>query len=305
VTTLRITRGLPGSGKTTVARAWVADDPIHRARVNRDDLRAMVHDSVWLGHDTEKQIQAGRDALVTALLKRGVDVFVDDTNLPSRTARDLRRLAVLAGVGFEVIDLTDVALDVCLERNALRGGRALVPEDRIREMHQKYVAGKPYPLPLADEAESATATDRGPYVPLPDAPRVVLVDIDGTVALMTTRSPFDETRVHEDHPNPAVIGAVRAMAAAGYLIVFCSGRTDGCRAETERWLGEHVAVPYEALHMRGAGDVRKDSVVKAEIFDREIRDRYNVVGVFDDRAQVVRMWRALGLTVFQVAEGEF
>ena len=46
-------------------------------------------------------------------------------------------------------------------------------------------------------------------------------------------------------------------------------------------------------------------MVKREIFDREIRDRYRVVGVFDDRKQVVRMWRALGLTVFQVAEGNF
>ena len=36
-----------------------------------------------------------------------------------------------------------------------------------------------------------------------------------------------------------------------------------------------------------------------------IRDRWRVVGVFDDRQQVVRMWRALGLTVFQVAEGDF
>lgn len=37
------------------------------------------------------------------------------------------------------------------------------------------------------------------------------------------------------------------------------------------------------------------------MFEREIRHRYHVVGVFDDRAQVVRMWRALGLTVFHVA----
>lgn len=29
------------------------------------------------------------------------------------------------------------------------------------------------------------------------------------------------------------------------------------------------------------------------------------LGVFDDRRQVVRMWRELGLTVFQVAEGDF
>lgn len=303
MTTLTITRGLPASGKSTLARAWVAEDPARRFRLNRDDVRAMAHASVFLGQDTEKQVQAVRDAAVTALLKRGVDVVVDDTNLPSRTARDLRRLAVLAGADFEVIDLTDVPLDVCLARNALRGPPELVPEDRIRDMHQRYVAGKAHPLPLADEPEDGTVVE--PYAPKPGTPEAIMVDIDGTVALHGTRSPYDESRVHEDRPNLPVIAAVRAMHAAGHLVVFCSGRTEACRDATEKWLREHVAVPYAALHMRPTGDMRKDSIVKAEIFDREIRHRYNVVAVFDDRAQVVRMWRSLGLTVFAVAEGEF
>ena len=63
--------------------------------------------------------------------------------------------------------------------------------------------------------------------------------------------------------------------------------------------------PYDALFMRAEGDSRRDSIVKQEIFDTDVRDRWRVVGVFDDRQQVVRMWRGLGLTVFQVAEGDF
>jgi len=122
---------------------------------------------------------------------------------------------------------------------------------------------------------------------------------------MGNRSPYDWHRVGEDLPNPAVITAVRAMHAAGNAIIFCSGRDAECRAETEAWLELYVGVPYEALFMRPEGDGRKDAVVKREIFDREIRDNWRIVGVFDDRQQVVRMWRALGLTVFQVAEGDF
>jgi hypothetical protein len=113
------------------------------------------------------------------------------------------------------------------------------------------------------------------------------------------------TRVGEDTPNGPVIEAVRAMHAAGHRVIFCSGRSDDARPATERWLAGHVGVPYDALHMRRTGDNRRDSVVKGEIFDRKIRDRYHVVGVFDDRQQVVRMWRARGLPVFQVAEGNF
>ena len=77
------------------------------------------------------------------------------------------------------------------------------------------------------------------------------------------------------------------------------------RGETEAWLDLYVGVPYAELFMREYGDTRKDAVVKREIFETEVRDRWRIVGVFDDRQQVVRMWRDLGLTVFQVAEGDF
>lgn len=34
-----VTRGLPASGKSTWAKAWVAADPANRVRVNRDAIR--------------------------------------------------------------------------------------------------------------------------------------------------------------------------------------------------------------------------------------------------------------------------
>ena len=202
-------------------------------------------------------------------------------------------------------DLTDVDPQVCLDRNRNRAGTpAFVPEHVVRDMHLRFIHGRGYPLPLPDEP---VASDDGavPYVPPAGAPSAVMVDIDGTVALMADRSPYDETRVGEDRANTAVIATVRAMHAAGHAVIFCSGRTAACREDTEKWLAEHVAVPYEALYMRAVGDQRKDSIVKVEIFDREIRHRYQVVAVFDDRRQVVDAWRAIGLTVFQVAPGDF
>lgn len=42
-----------------------------------------------------------------------------------------------------------------------------------------------------------------------------------------------------------------------------------------------------------------------ELFDRHARDEYRVLVVLDDRKQVVDMWRSLGLTCLQVAEGNF
>lgn len=72
------------------------------------------------------------------------------------------------------------------------------------------------------------------------------MDIDGTVALAVSRSPYDMTRVGEDEPNTAVIAAVRAMHAAGYGVVFCSGRDASARAATEAWLAGKSGSPTSA-----------------------------------------------------------
>ena len=199
-------------------------------------------------------------------------------------------------------DFTDVPLDECLRRDAARPAADQVGADAIRRLHERYLAGRTLPLPVP---QARTGRPAGVQPPSAEPPEIVLVDIDGTVALAVARSPYDMTRVGQDQPNPAVIAAVRAMHAAGYGVVFCSGRDASARAATEAWLARHVRVPYLGLYLRAVGDTRKDSIVKREIYDREIRDRYRMVGVFDDRVQVVKMWRALGLTVFQVADGDF
>ncbi|MFI5931519.1 AAA family ATPase [Actinoplanes sp. NPDC051494] len=298
MTRLLITRGLPASGKTTFARKLQPNV----VRVNRDDLRRMLHGQRLLTQWAEGQVTHAQRASVEALLRARVDVIVDDTNLRGRTVRDWAELAARFHATFEVHDFTDVPIEECLRRDAGRTGDEHVGEAPIRRMHERYLKGKNLPLPIP------YVEPGGPglvYEPDPELPAVVLVDIDGTVALMRNRSPFDWSRVGEDAPNPAVISVVRAMHAAGNAIVFCSGRDEVCRGETQAWLDLYVDVPYEGLFMRPAGDSRKDAIVKREIFDQEIRDRWRVAGVFDDRQQVVRMWRELGLTVFQVAEGDF
>lgn len=290
--TLTITRGLPGSGKTTWAKAQK-----HAVRVNRDDLRVMLHGRRIGENWAENQVTLAHRASVEALLRAGADVICDDTNLRARYVREIAELGMNTGAAVVVEDFTGVPLEVCIERDAARAEP--VGEEAIRSMHARYLAGKRgrLDLPVAEPASV--------YEPPGDRPSAILVDLDGTVALMGDRSPYDVTRVHLDRPNEPVIAAVRAMHAAGHTIVYCSGRTDDGRAATEAWLDKHVGVPYAELYMRKTGDSRKDSVVKREIFARHIAEQFRVIAVFDDRNQVVRMWRELGLTVFQVAEGNF
>jgi predicted kinase len=290
--TLTITRGLPGSGKTTWARAQP-----HAVRVDRDDLRQMLHGGELSVGWAEQQVTAVQHAAVRALLASGANVICDDTNLRARYVRALAEVAAQCGAEVVIKDFTDVPLDVCLDRDAVR--ERPVGEKVIRRMHDRFLAGKRH----AVELPKAQLQNR--YSPDPSLPKAILVDIDGTVALTGDRSPYDMSRVALDRPHDVVITAIRAMHAAGHMIVYCSGRSDDARQSTVDWLAAHVGLPYLALHMRATGDTRKDSVVKREIFDAEVRHRWNVIAVFDDRNQVVRMWRDLGLTVFQVADGNF
>lgn len=134
-----------------------------------------------------------------------------------------------------------------------------------------------------------------------------IVDIDGTVALRGDRSPYDWSRVGEDKPNRPVIDVVQALIAMGHEVRYVTGRMEQCRDSTVAWLREHVASATHPsdLYMRPDGDYTPDDRLKREIWRRDIRDRYDVAGVIDDRARVVAMWREIGLTCLQVAPGDF
>ena len=144
----------------------------------------------------------------------------------------------------------------------------------------------------------------------PDLPDCIIVDIDGTLAHMNGRSPFDYSKVSTDVVDPQVAEIVRKYAQRDIqdlpdcYVVIVSGRDAVCMPETTTWLTEHN-IPYDELHMRPEGDKRKDSIVKQEIYDKYIKDRYNVKFVLDDRNQVVDMWREIGLKVLQAAPGDF
>lgn len=144
-----------------------------------------------------------------------------------------------------------------------------------------------------------------PYDNDPTLPGTVIVDIDGTLALMGDRSPFDWARVGEDAPNPAVVSVVRALLAAGQHVTVMSGRDGSAYDATAAWLTEHVA-PGLPLHMRAAGDVRPDFIVKHELFREHIAGKYYIVAALDDRDQMIDLWRRqLRLPTFQVADGAF
>lgn len=140
MTTLTITRGLPGSGKTTWAKQQQTADP-NLWRVNRDGLRAMVLPRWIYGSTTSEDLltEIQRSA-VEVLLDRGHDVIIDDTNLRPDVVESWRCLAAAYEVDFRIVDFTDILLVTCIERDAARPKAERVGEQVIRGMWQKYLA---------------------------------------------------------------------------------------------------------------------------------------------------------------------
>lgn len=135
--------------------------------------------------------------------------------------------------------------------------------------------------------------------------KAILVDVDRTIALPGDRNPYIKTLEESelvllDRPNSNVITAVNNMWYCGHEVVFVSGRYEICRKYTEQWLREYVRTIHFELFMRSDGDNRPDAVVKEELYLRNIKDKYDIAVVFDDRDEVVEMWRKYGLTCFQV-----
>jgi len=215
MTRLLITRGLPASGKTTFARKLQP----RVVRVNRDDLRRMLHGERLYTQWAEGQVTHAQRAMVEALLRAHADVIVDDTNLRNKTVREWAELAARLGAQFEVHDFTDVPLEECIRRDVSRPAGDQVGEEAIRRMHARYLAGRNLPLPIPYVSEISVNV----YEPDPELPAAVLVDIDGTVALMGDRSPYDWHRVGSDLPNHAVITAVRDALYASKIVSYAQG----------------------------------------------------------------------------------
>lgn len=88
-------------------------------------------------------------------------------------------------------------------------------------------------------------------------------------------------------------------------IVLMSGRNQCQRVMTIDWLRDVACLPDMPLFMRSDGDFRADHVVKAELLQQVRANGFEPIMAFDDRNQVVQMWRANGIPCAQVAEGNF
>lgn len=165
--------------------------------------------------------------------------------------------------------------------------------------------------------------------------QLYIFDLDGTLALIEHRRHFVEAPMIQaqaslggqmkdpnfkpdwqgffaacvhDSPNLPVIDTLLTLLRSGCDVWIWSGRSSEVMEQTTRWLSDHLGTEAEdvSLCMRVEGDHTPDEKLKASWLEQlSSHDRRRLVAVFDDRDKVVAMWRANGVTCFQVAPGEF
>ncbi len=138
----------------------------------------------------------------------------------------------------------------------------------------------------------------------PDLPRCIVCDIDGTIANLWDRSPYDLTKVLEDKPHWDMIHLITRLAPI--KVIFYTGRSKECRNDTEKWLSDNFWMRLEdiILFMRKEGDKRKDDIIKYEML-QGISSMFKINYIFEDRDQVVQMAREAWFRVLQVSNGNF
>jgi len=299
--TIYILRGIPASGKSTFAKDNINQNTI---RINRDDMRAMLGYS-FDNYDAkiEKAITEASNKLLRSLLKDGYNIIIDNLNLKQSYVNEIHEIAEEVGNVLIHEKHFPIDLDTAILRNRARG--ETVPENVIEDLHKRFKNIKVNPSVFYAK-NTFKKLEQNPYLPY-----AIICDLDGTLALFDRdkKNPYER-----DFENDKVNHVVNNILwhfntnVTNLNIIFTSGRNDKFRDVTRDWIDRNIMdINSDNVHliMRADGDFRKDSVVKREMFDKYIRDKYCVHFVLDDRNQVVKMWRDLGLTCLQVAEGDF
>jgi tRNA uridine 5-carbamoylmethylation protein Kti12 len=268
------TKGLQGSGKSTWAKKVAENYPGKVIRINKDDLRSMFCQGKF-STVKEKTMNGIRLSMIRNLILDSKWVICDDTHMYPGSHNGYLGLSN----SVVCVDFTDVPLETCIKQDLNR--LASVGKDVILKTWESN-------LPKINQ-------DR-------NLEKCAIFDIDGTIAVNKNDSRhFDPTRYLEDLPQEGIINILNILSNNIKVFIF-SGRegTEEGKANTITWLeNSGIDLTKVDLIMRAEGDSRKDSVVKKEIFDNNIKDKYYCLGVFDDRFQVSCTWKELGLELFK------
>ena len=295
---LILCRGIQGSGKSTWAKAWVAEDPEHRIRINNDDIRNMLG-PYWV-LDREKLVSAIKQRMAQEAMDRGYDIVVDNMNLNPKEV-DFWKNIVNFNNGTIMtwhydIEFKDffTPLEECIRRDAARPNP--IGEKVIRDTWRRYKH-----FIQTTEVEKYV-NSRIPCDPF--KPTCIVVDMESTLCFNITGRPWygegSAEGMVNDLPNDGVCDIIFELQKS-YPIILATGRDTSQEEVTKQWLLDHE-INVSEFYFRTEGDYRKGVEVKREQIEK-ILEKYNVLAIFDDCEPIVQMYRDMGLTVLQPNKG--
>lgn len=288
--------GIPASGKTTWSKEYVKANE-NWTRVSRDDFREMLKSSGRVENKVEDMINELTDATITQSLLKKMNVIIDNTNLKAKYIQQIvDKFKYSADIDYRIFDISK---DKAIERDKARDKS--VGEAVINRMYGDYKV-----LIDSFDFQPVSKVKNRPNL-IPDfsstKQSAVIFDIDGTIALMGRRSPFDWMQVYKDDLNQIVSEQLSFHKSQGRKILIVTGRDEVCRDVTLEWL-DLYDIEHDELFMRPKDDGRKDTAIKREIYLKDIKPNYNVLCVYDDRLSVLDMWFKEGIFTFNVNQGQ-
>jgi phosphoglycolate phosphatase-like HAD superfamily hydrolase len=142
--------------------------------------------------------------------------------------------------------------------------------------------------------------------------KAVIFDLDGTLCNFEHRSQlyYDGelekfyALLHKDKCSNWCKELMDAMLYRGYQVLIVTARPEKYRQQTADWLLRH-GIRYHELLMALGGQEQNNAEAKKYIYQTKIEKKYQVLFAIEDRSQVVSMWRKLGITCLQCADGQY
>jgi predicted kinase len=253
--------GAPGSGKSTYAKYFLRTEE-NWIRISRDDFRTMQFGATIVSEREEKMISEMVFASIEALLRKNSNVLLDATNCKKEYINQfIEKFNNKANISFKIFELSKEVLEERCEKRFNETGKH-IPKNVIQKFVQNLNS-------LKENFDFSERKKQEKTILIADQnqilPKAIICDLDGTLALMNGRNPFDAARCDEDLLNVPVANTLKNYHQLGYKIILLSGREEKYKEPTLRFLETHQ-INFDELLMRKTSDNRKDSIIKKEIF---------------------------------------
>ena len=115
----------------------------------------------------------------------------------------------------------------------------------------------------------------------------IIVDLDGTLAILNSRGPFEWENVENDNLNRPIAELMAMYQKNGYKTIIISGRDEVASEKTIQWLNQNDIL-YDKLYLRPSNNQMSNADYKRMIFINEIQAKYNVLFILEDLPEVVK-----------------